>query len=181
MAAEMEVKPVLNEKKVSVRFNGLPIQPTRKKRRDPLAVEISLFARDLLNGFLNMRSEERREAERRRQPEFIIEEALLPLRIVRELVKELISSKVEKPKEPNANKGVGARRRRGGSKVRISSRTEREYKAYLKLLAKGHTDEMAKGELTTERRKISGKRVKECRRAVDRTVNIGRRWFANVK
>jgi hypothetical protein len=166
---------------MSMRFNGLPFQPRRKKSRDPLAREAFGVGLELLKGFLKMRSEERREAERRQQPEFIIEQALLRLKVVRELVKELTSSKVEKPKEPNANKGVGARRRRGGSKVRISSRTEREYKAYLKLLAKGHTDEMAKGELTTERRKISGKRVKECRRAVDRTVNIGRRWFANVK
>ncbi len=181
MAAEMEVKPVLNEKKVSVRFNGLPIQPTRKKRRDSLAREVRDFARELLKEFLKKRSEEKREAERRRQPEFIIEDPLITVKAVRQFVEGLTSSKVEEPKERNASKGVGARRRRGGSKVRISSRTEREYKAYLELLAKGHTDEMAKGELTTERRKMSGKRVKDCRRAVDRTVKIGKHWFANVK
>jgi hypothetical protein len=31
---------------MSMRFNGLPFQPRRKKRRDALALEVSLFARD---------------------------------------------------------------------------------------------------------------------------------------
>jgi hypothetical protein len=117
---------------MSIRFNGLPIQPARKKRRDPLAWEVSLFARDLLNEFLKMRSEEKREAERRRQPEFIIENALIPVKAVRQMAETLLSARPVDPRAsviPAKAKKRGGRRR--GKLNRQTIEIQEQYKIFL--------------------------------------------------
>ncbi len=137
MAAEMEVKPVPNEKKVSVRFNGLPFPPRRKKSRDPLAREAFDLGFELLKGFLKMRSEERREAERRQQPEFIIEDALLRIKIVRQMAETLLSAR---PVDLPASVIPAKAKRRGRRKGVLNEQTKKIQKRFLVLKVEGYDD-----------------------------------------